>query len=132
MKDIKTIVAKNILFYRKQRKLSQKALAEQIGVKHNTISSWESCTNDVDIESLFKICDVLDIPINTIMEIHDETNNFSVSPEEKRILIAYRNHPEMQPAINKMLDIEDKGAIKQTLKEDKYSNNEKETELKHA
>lgn len=132
MKDIKTIVAKNILFYRKQRKLSQKALAEQIGVKHNTISAWESCTNDVDIESLFKICDILDVHINTMMEINDETNNFPMSSEEKKLLIEYRNHPEMQPAINKMLDIKNNNETKQMLSVDKYDNKKKETELKHA
>lgn len=75
MNDIKTIVAKNILFYRKQNKMSQKTLAEKIGVKHNTISSWESCTNSVDIDSLFKICDALNVSVNVMMGIDDNTNN---------------------------------------------------------
>ena len=111
MKDIKTIVAKNILFYRKRKKLSQKALAEMIGVKHNTISSWESCTNSVDIDSLFKICDALDISINVMMGIDDTVDSFPITDNEKKLITAYRNHAEMQPAINKMLDIELENSI---------------------
>lgn len=106
MKDIKTIVAKNILFYRKKKKLSQKTLAEMIGVKHNTISSWESCTNSVDIDNLFKICDALDISVDVMMGIDTTNDSFSVSDNEKRLVLAYRSHPEMQLAINKMLDID--------------------------
>lgn len=105
MKDIKTTVAKNILFYRKRKKLSQKALAEMIGVKHNTISSWESCTNSVDIDNLFKICDALDVSINVMMGIDEVDNEFSITDDEKKLIISYRNHINMQPAINKMLDI---------------------------
>lgn len=105
MKDIKTIVAKNILFYRKRKKLSQKALAEMIGVKHNTISSWESCTNSVDIDNLFKICDALNTSINVMMGIDEPSNGFSITDDEKKLVLSYRNHPEMQAAVNKMLDI---------------------------
>lgn len=103
MKDIKTIVAKNILFYRKQRKLSQRALAEKIGVRHNTISSWESCINSVDIDNLFKICKALDISVNTMLGIDEQDSIYT--DKEKELIQAYREHPEMQQAVDKMLDI---------------------------
>jgi len=92
MNDIKTIVAKNILFYRKQNKMSQKTLAEKIGVKHNTISSWESCTNSVDIDSLFKICDALNVSVNVMMGIDDNTNNNdTLNENENYLLNTFRN-----------------------------------------
>lgn len=132
MKDIKTIVAKNILFYRKQNKLSQKTLAEKIGVKHNTISSWESCTNSVDIDNLFKICDALNISVNEMLEL-DSKNAFKLNNSEKKLITAYREHPEMQAGINKMLDIEDKaeirGEMRQMLKADKYQENHDKSKL---
>ena len=105
MKDIKTIVAKNILFYRKQKRFSQKTLADKIGVKHNTISSWESCINSVDIDSLFKICNALDISVNTMLGI-DECSANKYTDKEKAVIQAYRTHPEMQQAVDKMLDID--------------------------
>ena len=39
--NIKKIVAKNLLYYRKKNKITQQALADQLGVKHNAISSWK-------------------------------------------------------------------------------------------
>lgn len=99
MKDIKTIVAKNILFYRKQNKLSQKALAGKIGVKHNTISSWENCTNSVDIDNLFKICDALNVSVDVMMGIDDNIdntmkNNDPLTENEKYLLNTFRNLSE--------------------------------------
>lgn len=94
MNDIKTTVAKNLLFYRKQKKLSQKALAEKVGVKHNTISSWESCTNAIDIDSLFKICDALNVSINRMLDVEDSIKSFVLTSSEKQLILSYRDLSE--------------------------------------
>ena len=39
--NIKDVIAKNLLFLRKKNKITQKKLAEKLGVKHNAISSWK-------------------------------------------------------------------------------------------
>ncbi len=118
MNDIKTIVAKNILFYRKQNKMSQKTLAEKIGVKHNTISSWESCTNSVDIDSLFKICDALNVSINVMMGIDDNTNNNdTLNENENYLLNTFRNlSVQGQEYILQTIDM-----VKDKYKKDLYS-----------
>lgn len=118
MNDIKTIVAKNILFYRKQNKMSQKTLAEKIGVKHNTISSWESCTNSVDINSLFKICDALNVSVNVMMGIDDNTNNNdTLNENENYLLNTFRNlSVQGQEYILQTIDI-----VKDKYKKDLYS-----------
>lgn len=67
MKILKPIIAKNIQFYRKKNNLSQKELAKKLNIKHNTISSWENCTNSVDIDSLFALCSIFGISINDII-----------------------------------------------------------------
>lgn len=98
MENVKTRIAKNILFYRKKNKLSQKELAEKIGVKHNTISSWESCTNSVDIDNLFKMCEVFKLSIDDFV---NEYNTAEGSKEqqltnvEKSFLSAYNNLNEL-------------------------------------
>lgn len=118
MNDIKTIVAKNILFYRKQNKMSQKTLAEKIGVKHNTISSWESCTNSVDINSLFKICDALNVSVNVMMGIDDNTNNNdTLNENENYLLNTFRNlSVQGQEYILQTIDM-----VKDKYKKDLYS-----------
>ncbi|MFR3617470.1 helix-turn-helix domain-containing protein [Hominilimicola sp.] len=118
MNDIKTIVAKNILFYRKQNKMSQKTLAEKIGVKHNTISSWESCTNSVDIDSLFKICDALNVSVNVMMGIDDNTNNNdTLNENENYLLNTFRNlSVQGQEYILQTIDM-----LKDKYKKDLYS-----------
>lgn len=118
MNDIKTIVAKNILFYRKQNKMSQKTLAEKIGVKHNTISSWESCTNSVDIDSLFKICDALNVSVNVMMGIDDNTNNNdTLNENENYLLNTFKNlSVQGQEYILQTIDM-----VKDKYKKDLYS-----------
>lgn len=118
MNDIKTIVAKNILFYRKQNKMSQKTLAEKIGVKHNTISSWESCTNSVDIDSLFKICDAFNVSVNVMMGIDDNTNNNdTLNENENYLLNTFRNlSVQGQEYILQTIDM-----VKDKYKKDLYS-----------
>lgn len=63
MYSIKDEIAKNILFYRKKNKLTQKELAEKLGVKHNTISCWEKGTNDIDIATLFNMAQIFNVSI---------------------------------------------------------------------
>ncbi|MFR5700449.1 MAG: helix-turn-helix domain-containing protein [Eubacterium ramulus] len=54
--NIKDVIAKNLLFYRKKNKITQKKLAEKLGVKHNAISSWKNGVNSIDIDTLFRVC----------------------------------------------------------------------------
>lgn len=49
---------------RKRRGLTQKQLGEKIGVKHNTISSYESGTNEPEQNILFELARVLDCSID--------------------------------------------------------------------
>lgn len=102
--SIKETVAKNLLFYRKKNKITQKELAEQLGVKHNAISSWENGINSIDIDTLFKVCKIFGVTVNdmygmqsepTTIAAHKDGENFT--PEEmekieeyKKLLIAAR------------------------------------------
>ncbi len=65
-RSVKFFVAKKIREYRKEAGLTQKELGDKIGVKHNTISSYESGTNEPEQNILFKIADALNISINDL------------------------------------------------------------------
>lgn len=62
--NIKDTIAKNLLYYRKKNKITQKELAEQLGVKHNAISSWENGVNSIDIDTLFRVCKIFGVTVN--------------------------------------------------------------------
>jgi transcriptional regulator with XRE-family HTH domain len=64
--ELKVFVGNKIREQRKKRRLSQKELGEKIGVKHNTISSYENATNAPEQDSLFKIARALDIKVDDL------------------------------------------------------------------
>lgn len=57
--EIRKFVGEKIKEYRKDKKMTQKELGGKIGVKHNTISSYENGTNETELDILFEIADVL-------------------------------------------------------------------------
>lgn len=64
MSNIKENVANNLRHYRRLRGLTQRQLANDLGVEHNTISSWENGPNSIDISYLFTICDLLKVSLD--------------------------------------------------------------------
>ena len=63
-RNISTFVGARIREYRKRSRLTQKELGEKVGVKHNTISSYENGTNEAEQEILFSIAEVLNVSVN--------------------------------------------------------------------
>lgn len=54
--DIKMFVATKIKEYRKMRHLTQRELGEKVGVKHNTISSYEGFFMPFYFPIFIKMC----------------------------------------------------------------------------
>lgn len=73
-RNVNLFVAKKIREYRKEAGLTQRELGEKIGVKHNTISSYESGTNEPEQNILFKIADALNISINDLFPKQSSAN----------------------------------------------------------
>lgn len=63
-KDISKFVGGKIRSFRKKKGLTQKGLGEKVGVKHNTISSYENGTNEAEQNVLFSIANELGVSIN--------------------------------------------------------------------
>lgn len=87
-KSIKETISKNLLFYRKKAKLTQKEFAEKLGVKNSAVSNWETGVNSIDIDTLFRACDILNVTIN---DIYDVKYGFDLSPHEKALIKKYRS-----------------------------------------
>lgn len=68
MKDIKEIIAKNLLSLRKKNGLTQNELAQKLNYSDNTVSRWECAEISPSIETLQKISEVYDIPLTALFE----------------------------------------------------------------
>lgn len=100
MKDQK--FRENLIFYRKQQGLLQKTLAERLGVSASAVSNWESGINYPRLDTVFNICDELEISISQLLEI-DESK---YTREEQELIHAYKQNPSMQRAVRKLLGLE--------------------------
>lgn len=49
---------------RKEKKLTQKELAEQIGISQKSYSHWETGKNEPSLENLIKLVDLLEVSID--------------------------------------------------------------------
>ncbi|MDO6451888.1 helix-turn-helix domain-containing protein [Oceanobacillus profundus] len=74
-KEIAVYVGKRIKEERKKNKMTQKELGEKIGVKHNTISSYESGVNAPEQNAIFKIARALDVKVDDLFPSKDDNNN---------------------------------------------------------
>lgn len=99
-------IAKNICFYRKKAGLTQKQLAEAIGAKKSSISNWELAQNSPDIDTLVEICKILNVTARDMFGIYAGADAPALSAHEREMVDAYRAHPEMQAAVDKLLGVE--------------------------
>lgn len=103
-RDINLFVAKKIREYRKEAGLTQKELGEKIGVKHNTISSYESGTTEPEQNILFKIADALSISIN---DLFPKQTSVTTSKTTTSILVPVLGHIVAGEPIDAITDIID-------------------------
>lgn len=70
MGDIKENISNNIVYYRKKIGLTQSQLAEKLGVKTTTVSTWERGASSPDIETLYDICKIFDVSLDEMYGVN--------------------------------------------------------------
>lgn len=94
---------------RKELNLSQREVADYVGVSEATVSRWESGNianmGRDKIALLSKILKISPSVIAGYADINDFETPFILTKEEKELITAYRNKPEMQSAVNTLLGI---------------------------
>ena len=73
MKNVKEIIPKNLIFLRKQHKLTQIELSKKINYSDKAVSRWEKGEVLPDVEVLQNICNIYEIPISYIFEENIES-----------------------------------------------------------
>ena len=109
---LKENIQKNLSFYRKRAKKTQKDLAALIGVTAAAISSWECGNNSPDMDTLFMICNALQVNLYDMCGI--VSDNVNLSSDENRLLNIYKNLniDGQQKLIERAEELRDLGYVK--------------------
>lgn len=103
------MIAKVLKKYRKHNNYTVSDVAnmledKSIRVAEKTIYGWESGQSQPDADTLLMLCDIYNI--NDILATFGYTNDkhFILTNHEKELIEKYRKHPELQKAVDKLLD----------------------------
>jgi len=70
-KDLYQQFGLNVVYYRKKMRLSQTQLAELVDIHRTYVSSIELGKVSVSFDILFKLAEVLDVPVSKLFEWRD-------------------------------------------------------------
>ncbi len=105
MGTVKEEVAKNLSFYRKRAKITQKQLAAQLGVRDTSICNWEAARSSPDINTLVEISGILGVTVTELFGTVGAELTNDYTPHEREVIDAYRAQPEMREAVDRLLGI---------------------------
>lgn len=80
--DLTLFVGRKIKHYRKKKEMTQKELGEKIGVKHNTIATYESGRNAPEQNAIFKIAKALNVTVDDFFPSINTKDNYLNRLEE--------------------------------------------------
>lgn len=100
-------IAKVLKKLRMQSGLTADQVGELLGKSGKTVNAWENNRGQPDAEALMMLCDIYKVQ-NILEEFKDipEKKQIFPSKKEENLILAYRAHPEMQDAVNRLLGIE--------------------------
>lgn len=75
-------VGTQIMYNRKLKKLTQEKLGDLLGISYMTVRRWETGKSNPDIAELQKISEVLDVPVEKLLDndTSNNDNNISLPP----------------------------------------------------
>lgn len=76
-------------------------------VAPKTVYGWESGQTQPDADTLLVLCKIYKIDnILTTFGYEQALDDLLLSDEERNLVLQYRNHEEMQPAVKRLLGME--------------------------
>lgn len=90
--------------YREMCGLSQKELAQKIGVSNSRVSNWEQGINRPDADILADICKALNVSPSVLLDVRLSPDD--LNEQERKVIMAYRTKPDLQKAVNILLGLE--------------------------
>ena len=97
-------LAQNLKLARIRKVLKQEELAKLVGKSKNVISNWERGDNKPDADTLFDLCDILDVDANYLLG-WENNQNLSLSIDEQDHIKKYRSLDSLdKKAVDGLLD----------------------------
>ncbi len=107
---------------RAEKEISQQELANIIGVSKSSINMYERGEREPSFETLESVADYFNVDMDYLMGrqdiprkidlshfktdfVSDMSHYFKLTDHENNVISAYRNQPEMQPAVDRILGI---------------------------
>ncbi len=91
--------------YREKSGLSQKELAELLGISNSRISNWEQGINRPDADILADLCRALNVSPSELLDVRLAPED--LNEQERKVIMAYRTKTDLQNAVNILLGIDD-------------------------
>ena len=115
-----SIVIQNIIKLLKEQGKTQKSLTDYLGITQNAFTDWKSGRIKSYTKHLPKIADYLGVSVDYLLgnenapqkaTILIPKSNEALTDHEQLVITAYRNQPAMQPAVDKLLGVEQDGEV---------------------
>lgn len=113
----------------KQLRIDCKMTADEvgslIGKSGKTVNGWENGRSQPDVETFLKLCDIYKVRnIFTEFNVKDLIKNtddeIKLSNHEKQVILAYRARPDMQNAVDTLLNVPTLVEVKSVARSSDY------------
>lgn len=100
-------IAEKLKELRIRKGLTADEVGRRIGKSGKTVNAWEHNHGQPDAETLIALCDIYEVDdiLFEFRETKTKTAPINLSDHEKQLVIAYRQNPGMQDAVDKLLGI---------------------------
>lgn len=102
MVSIRANLRINLAYYLRARHVTQKQLAERLGISQAAVNNWIKGKNAPDLDMIPSICEYLEVPMNDLLGYGNVTQ---LSPEDQVILQQFHKKKDLQKAVHILLDI---------------------------
>ena len=108
MKSIK--IAEELKSYGKMNNVIAREITElleekSLKVAEKTVYGWESSATQPDADTLLLLCDIYNIDNSLGTFGYTDEEPINLTKHEHHLIEQYRKHPEIQDAVDKLLDI---------------------------
>ena len=106
-------IGRMLRYYRTLRKLSVQTVSDKLNDANlpsatKTIYAWEAGRTQPDADRLLYLCKLYEIDdiLSAFGYLPEDAAPFHVTGFEKRLVQSYREHPEIQSAVKKLLELD--------------------------
>ena len=107
----------NLKKLRESLGMTQKDFAESLGCNKTTYNNYEAGLRDTKSDFWEAVSDKYGVTVDFLLGLTDdptphgrkknpEPNGFEVNEHERALILAYRNHTDMQPAVDRLLGLD--------------------------